>query len=140
MKPPSQAPQPSHENIKLIQSLALHEENTLNQRINIFLVVQSLMLVTFSQLQSEEDLLKILVSFVGVFLSFVWCLVNIRQLKDLQCASKALREAWPDVVDIFKTVPAGLKSVSLNLMVYGLPLTFALLWVVLWVSQYTELV
>ncbi len=110
-------------------TLATHEEKILNDRTSIFLVVESLLLVFVVRLPEEQTLLLDLVVISGLMITLAWVLTGLRQSMDLACATKAMREAWPLIQEVYAPVPQTLKNTLLLLMIYVLPALFAVIWI-----------
>ena len=110
-------------------TLALHEEKMLSDRINIFLIVESLLLsVYFGSGTRMDTVLEVIILVLGVLVAVLWLLSNVRQSDDLRCAAARLRQAWAELAIIDRGVEKSLKKSSLILTVYGLPLMFGVIW------------
>ncbi|HXI86977.1 MAG TPA: hypothetical protein VNH64_05930 [Parvularculaceae bacterium] len=122
--------------------LAMHEEQILNSRSNIFLVVESILLVfahnvaSYPEFQMQMGAGAIwsasfldVVVIAGLVITAIWALMCYRQDLDLEHAVKAMRADWPEMVDAYAPISGLLKRLSLFLLIWGLPAVFALLWV-----------
>lgn len=135
-RPPAGAPidpavAASESAVQRVLTLALHEENILNDRVNIFLLSQSLLLALVAQISAKKAALVSPVCILGLGVTLTWLLTAIRQWLDLRAAVAALREAWPQIIGIYAKVPRWLKLAGIFFMAVGLPVLFGVLWTVI---------
>ncbi|MEM9168447.1 MAG: hypothetical protein AAGC56_02235 [Pseudomonadota bacterium] len=117
--------------LNVIVQLTLHEENTLNNRVNIFLVVESLLLVLYAEISSTRAHLSVPLALAGLVMTLIWLVTSVRQGADLKYTAAAMRKAAPQIVEIYHPVPKWLKTGALFLIVWGLPIIFLTIWTVL---------
>jgi len=112
-------------------ALALHEENILNNRLNIFLVAESILLVLAAEIANSAPAVRDPICYAGLAITAVWLLSTWRQWWDLHLSGIALREAWPALRVAYKRNPKWLKVANLIIMLVGLPLIFTWLWLLI---------
>lgn len=115
----------------------LHEETTFNTRLTLFFLAETLLFATFGDLLGRIGRFQS-VSFVlsGLAFSCLWCSVNYRQLRHLECSMESAKAAIPDYRETCassKRHPL-LSRLTLRLLAFSLPsMTFAL-WLILFTS------
>ena len=123
--PPQSA---TSDDITRFLTLALHEEEVLNNRINIFLLVESILLVFAVEAGARIDHIRDITFVAGLIITVIWFLMIVRQWLDLKSASEFLHEHWPALKRRKNYVPRFMKTLTLHAMLWVLPLTFVGLW------------
>lgn len=117
---------------------AMHEETILNNRLNFFMVVESVLLgilgMLFGQTTNTPNREFILRTFMilGLALTMVWQYVAARQLYAFESVRKRARESLPE----YATTRTEREKVrwrlsNLKLLCYVVPGIFFLVWIVL---------
>ncbi|MFD8567964.1 hypothetical protein [Streptomyces sp. NPDC059639] len=119
------------EDARLVQ-IAVHEENMLNQRGNLCLVAQSLLVVAYSTTatnHSTHAAARVMAVF-GIALAVIWAYSGSRHYWHNRVIQRRLIERFPDVAEILAAFRRPGPS-STPLIVYGMPAMTAVMWIVL---------
>lgn len=110
----------------------VHEDAMLFQRGNLFLLAQSLLAVAYSTLASavsRESGARVMAAF-GIALTVIWLYVGHRHLLYDRAVQRRVADRLPDFAETDRTCRQPGPS-ALPLIVYGLPLLAAVMWIVL---------
>lgn len=114
----------------------LHVDNIFNDRLNLFLVSQSLLLGSVALMrgtQGNDASLLRLVIVLGLILTFLWSLVQIKQAKKISVVRHRLLELDDDFRETDSQYAKGIWRIpSTRILSYGMPLVIAALWIALW--------
>ncbi len=126
------------DNDKKIERLwqhALHEDLMFNERLNFFLVFESLLIATVASLYNasiHEIIIIKLLNLLGLFLTAIWCLVQVRQKSILDDLKNQTKELIPDYEQtLVRRSSLGRKFSITFILAYGVPALVASIWIVL---------
>jgi hypothetical protein len=120
------------EGIERLWQYRLQQENIFYQRLNFFLVAESMLLVAFTTILSKVDFWNttISVGILGLLLTFLWGAVNIRQYQVYNHVRKLVEEVCPEFKDLRAIRPKSFVR-SWFLLTYIVPALIAIAWTVL---------
>ncbi|MER6187754.1 hypothetical protein [Streptomyces sp. NPDC001652] len=131
MSTPANDEQRRDEDARLVQ-LAIHEENMLNQRGNLCLVAQSLLVVAYSTTattNSTHAAARVMAGF-GIALAVIWAYSGSRHHWHNRVIQRRLIERFPDVAEILAEFRRPGPSSTL-FIVYGMPALTTVMWIVM---------
>ncbi len=149
------SPGAADDNGRLAWELALHEERMMNQRSNLFLVSESMMLAAYISGWDRlpQDAL-FAVAVLGILISVIWALINGRQHRDMRVAVIATHHLMPEFTGIQTALKSGIyagksfekytglrvlnRDWSLYIFLYGLPVILGALWGYLFFLVFTR--
>lgn len=116
----------------VLWSYKLHEEMVFYQRINFFLVAESMLFVAYSTLLAGSNrqggmLLGLIV--LGFMLCLAWLLVSHRQIRVIEHISNVCRTRFADYAHLRAQRSPSLISSS-KVLAYGVPAIVLLTWAV----------
>jgi hypothetical protein len=113
----------------------LHEDVMFNERLNFFLVFESLLIATVASLYNSPHPKVSIIRFIiiiGLLLTGVWSYVQIRQkqtLFDLKEKTKSLDSNYAEILN--RRSDSGLRISTISLLAYWVPFLVSLIWFVL---------
>jgi hypothetical protein len=115
---------------------ALHEENVFNERLNFFLVAEAMLLVFHAEVIGkigDDELLAIGV--LGLVITFLWVIINVRQIADLEVAKRELRLCVPEQAQRMEAQKGLLRGSAGVILGYLVPLAVGSIWIALIVGD-----
>jgi hypothetical protein len=118
-------------------SHALHEDGVFNDRLNFFLVFESVLLATFAALYaSERDIsayLMVGLAIVGMFITFLWGFVQRHQRLMLKVLVKRSKQNVLEYAETKSMVDElrGWNVSALTIMTYLIPGAVLVMWLLL---------
>lgn len=115
----------------------MHEDTIFNDRLNFFLVFESVLLGVVGMLYSKQPpvMKAILITIVclGLFITIIWGYIQARQRSTLHRLIERLEEHLPEFRDTFEPLDQKKwrRLSGTLLLTYFIPLLVALIWVVL---------
>lgn len=126
-----------HSSPDVLWSYKLHEEMVFYQRINFFLVAESMLFVAYCTLLAGSNrpagMLSGLIG-LGFVLGLAWVLVSHRQIKVIDHISSVCRDRFVDYADLRSKRSKSAISSS-KVLAYGVPAIVLLTWVAAWRLQ-----
>ena len=110
----------------------LHQEQIFYQRLNFFLVAESMHFVAFATMLSivpKPLLILTTIVLLGIFLTGAWTYVNHRQKRIIDSIRPAVEEVCKSYKELRSFRPPRLIS-SWNLLAYWVPLVTLFTWLV----------
>lgn len=107
-------------------------ENVFYQRINFFLVAESMLLVAYATVLSKENFLftAITIITIGILLTVIWLIVNHRQKITVDHVRNYIIDKLPEYRSLRQNRPKSFIS-SWILMTYLVPLLLIFSWITL---------
>jgi len=118
----------------------IQEENVFYQRINFFLLAESMLFVAFATVvggDGERRLFVHAIGWLGVLLTTIWLYVNRRQKRVYEHLRRYVEEACPEYKDVRSTRPKAVLS-SWWIMTYMIPGSMLAAWIALLVSALVQ--
>jgi hypothetical protein len=116
---------------------AMHSQNRFDNRLNFFLIFESVLLGVVGTLYSKSASAKpILITIIclGFFLTVLWGYIQAREKFLFEGVEKRLKEVAPEYGEIvFRREQMRWPLHSTPLLTYGVPALIALVWVVFFV-------
>ena len=116
----------------------MHEDNNLNNRLNFFLTLESVLLglvaILFGQSPSNPNFIIVLRIFLGMglFITIIWAYVAARQKYVFDSLRQYVRENMSEYDSILKVRERKSWPLSNNsLLSYVLPASFIIIWIIL---------
>ncbi len=131
MSTPGNDEQRQAEDVRLME-FGIHEENMLNQRGNLCLIAQSLLVVAYSTTatsSSTHAAARVMAVF-GIALAVIWAYSGSRHYWHNQVLQRRIIQRFPDIAEILAAFRRPGPSSTL-LIVYGMPAMTAVMWIVL---------
>lgn len=116
----------------VLWSYKLHEEMVLYQRLNFFVVAESMLFAAYATLLAGSGKgagLMTAISILGLFLGFISIYINIRQTYIINLVSLACQQKFIDYANL-KAQRALAPVSSLFILTYAVPLAIILAWFV----------
>lgn len=124
------------EKLNRLWAYGLHEDNIFHDRLNLFLVFQSLLLGSVAVLGSTQNPNRLVLQMIitsGLVLTAIWALAQIKQAEKINIIKDRLLDADEDFRKTSKLLaPQRWPFPVTKLLAYGMPLLIALVWVALW--------
>jgi len=135
---PIESAKPTSDELDRMWQHGMHEENTLNDRLNFFLVLESVLLGVVAMLLSQSNpptnrdfMLRALLT-LGLALTVIWAYVAARQKYIFDLLRKRLRENLPEYAETRRIREQGRWPISdISLLSYVVPTLFILIWIAL---------
>ena len=113
----------------------LHEDVIFNERLNFFLVFESLLIATVASLYNSPQPNFFVIRFIiiiGLLLTGVWSYVQICQKQTLVDLKEQTKNLDRDYAEILKRrSDSGLRISTISLLAYWVPFLVSLIWFVL---------
>jgi hypothetical protein len=112
---------------------ALHEETIYFETSNFFLVAEAMLLVFYATLVSEVSAwVLMVVATLGIFMTGMWWMINIRQESDLETAKGRLKRYCPEYLEyLSEREDNRFRARAGTILSRFIPLVIALLWATL---------
>jgi hypothetical protein len=125
------------EQISHLWQHAMHSQNRFDNRLNFFLIFESVLLGVVASLYSKSPSSKpILITLIclGFFLTILWGYIQAREKFLFEGSEKRLKEVSPVYQEtVLRRTQANWPLHSTPLLTYGVPTVVTLVWVVLFV-------
>lgn len=124
------------QDIELLWHHALHEDNIFNDRLNFFLVIESILLAVIAMLfehtnTNKEIILRLFMG-LGFFLTIIWTFVSARQMYILNLIRNRIKNNIQNYANTIKELEKIKWSLSNTLLLsYFIPFTFIVIWILL---------
>lgn len=116
----------------VLWSYKLHEEMVFYQRLNFFLVAESMLFVAYSTLlagSSRQGGMLLGLVVLGILLSLAWMFVSHRQILVIDHISSVYRRKFMEYADLRAQRGHSLVSSS-KVLAYGVPAIVLLTWLI----------
>jgi len=111
---------------------ALHEETVFNATGNFFLIAEAMLLVFYATLIDNLRPWALLASTaLGLLLTLMWLIINIRQEKDLKTAKQRLEKYCPEYTEYLKDRDRKSFRSARPVLSVGVPIVIILTWLTL---------
>lgn len=132
---------PSPEAVGRIWQHALHEETVYNDTSNFFLVAEAMFLVFYATLIADINLWgQIIIPVLGLVVTALWLVINVRQEADLQTAVSCLKDFCPEYVEFKRRrEEKAFRKTARPILSWAVPTVVGLTWLVLLIQSTDEL-
>ena len=123
--------------VERLFSHGLHEDGVFNDRLNFFLVFESVLLATFATLYARDrDIsaaLLVALATVGIFITMLWAFVQRHQRLMLKVLVNRARQNVREYDETKRMVDElrGWSVSSLSIMTYAIPAAVLAMWILL---------
>jgi len=116
--------------------LAIHEDLVFYNRLNFFAVIETVLLAAVaSSYTAPGRLLRILLLLMGLFVTIVWSVAQIRSRRFVRLLVRRVKSELPELKDGFNGTDLERRQIGVEgaseIMTYGLPALFGTAWLVL---------
>ena len=112
----------------------LHEDTMFNERLNFFLVFESILIAVISGLhsQSPNALLEKVLLILGLLTTLIWGYTQAQQKSILESLMERTRETLPEYkMTVERRRKSNWPIKNLPILAYGMPVLVGLLWIAL---------
>jgi len=116
---------------------ALHEDNLLSQRQNLFLVAESMFAVAYTTaLEAKQSGIAVILSVIALLLTVAWLYVSARHSAIVDLIQERARNALPEYRELYKGRSWRWAPIrSRTVVTFGVPVLVGILWVALLGAQ-----
>ncbi len=126
-----------NEQLNRLMQHAMHAQNRFDNRLNFFLIFESVLLGVVTALSSKTtsvNLILITIICLGFFLTVLWGYTQIREKFLFEVVEKRLAEELPEYEETFRRQEMGRWPFrSTFVLTYGVPGLIAIVWILLFV-------
>lgn len=126
-----------NEQLNRLMQHAMHAQNRFDNRLNFFLIFESVLLGVVTALSSKAtsvNLILVTIICLGFFLTVLWGYTQIREKFLFEVVEKRLAEELPEYEETFRRQEMGKWPFpSTFVLTYGVPGLIAIVWILLFV-------
>jgi hypothetical protein len=120
---------------------ALHEDTLFNERLNVFLVMQGILLAVVGVVLQRPGIdthpIARIIAGAAVVLTLLWWRVQVRQRKKVDTIVEELKTPFPKLATLLEATkpPKWLPASNSSILAHGFPVTLLVVWtVILWIA------